>query len=93
MRVFFASAANIHAKTKGEMQTPIHYAAKNDAGQALKMLLKLEANMEDRDYKNRTPLQVAAELGRINVFLLTTMSLISWKNYNLVFVDIYCRSF
>jgi ankyrin repeat protein len=51
--------------TKGEMQTPVHYAAKNDAGKALKILLKLGGSMEGRDYKNRTPLQIAAELGMI----------------------------
>ena len=41
----------------------MHYAAKNDAVNSLKMLLKLNANVSDRDFKNRTPLQIAAELG------------------------------
>ncbi len=59
----FFILANLHARTFGEFQTPTHYAAKNDATQSLKMLLKLGGNVHDRDYKNRTALQVAAELG------------------------------
>ena len=50
--------ASIHARTFEENQTPIHYAAKNDACQSLEILLKRGANMEDKDYKDRTPLQV-----------------------------------
>ena len=42
----------------------MHYAAKNDADNALKMLIKLGADVNCRDYKQRTPLQVAAELGK-----------------------------
>ena len=55
--------ADLHACTYGEEQTPTHYAAKNDAAKSLKVLLKLGGGMEDRDFKQRTPLQVAAELG------------------------------
>lgn len=50
--------ASIGSITYGEEQTPLHYAAKNDATQSLRMLLKYGANIEDRDYKERTPLQV-----------------------------------
>ena len=28
--------------------------------------------MEDRDYKDRTPLQVAAELGKVIIYCITT---------------------
>ena len=42
----------------------MHYAAKNDADSALKMLVKIGAEVNCRDYKERTPLQVAAELGK-----------------------------
>ena len=56
--------ADLHACTKEENQTPTHYAAKNDAAKSLRVLLKQGGRMEDRDYKDRTPLQVAAELGK-----------------------------
>eukprot|EP00794_Sanderia_malayensis_P005153 gene5153-5803_t len=56
--------ADINARTKGENQTPIHYAAKNDACNALTALIDKGASLDDRDYKGRTPLQVAAELDR-----------------------------
>ena len=62
---FIFLTADLHACTTGENQTPTHYAAKNDAAKVLKVLLKLGGRTEDRDYKQRTPLQVAAELGRI----------------------------
>lgn len=60
----FEHGADLKACTKGENQTPVHYAAKNDADNALKMLIKLGADVNCRDYKQRTPLQVAAELDR-----------------------------
>ncbi|XP_032236009.2 transient receptor potential cation channel subfamily A member 1 isoform X2 [Nematostella vectensis] len=60
----FQNGADLEAKTTGEQQTPTHYAAKNDATKSLKVLIKLGGNMDDRDYKGRTPLQVAAELDR-----------------------------
>ena len=56
-------AAKIDARTRGENQTPIHYAAKNNAIDALKVLIKLGADIGAKDYKNRTPLFVAAETG------------------------------
>lgn len=52
------NGADVHAKTAGELQTPTHFAARNDAVSSLKMLLKFGAKMDDRDYKERTPLQV-----------------------------------
>jgi len=58
------NGADIHAKTCKENQTPMHYAAKNDAINSLKMLMNLNADPNSRDFKNRTPLQVAAELDR-----------------------------
>ena len=50
--------ASIGTGTSGENQTPLHYAAKNDATHSLKTLLKYGADIDDRDYKERTPLQV-----------------------------------
>lgn len=64
--------AKINQKTKGEGQTPIHYAARNNAVATLKILIKLGASITDRDYKSRTPLYVAAENGEnlLNMILL-----------------------
>ena len=46
------------------MQTPLHYAAKNDACFSLKALIKAECDYKNvRDYKGRTPIHLAAELG------------------------------
>lgn len=56
--------ADIHAKTGKELQTPIHFAARNDATSSLKMLMKCGACITDKDFKQRTALQVAAELDR-----------------------------
>lgn len=55
--------ADLDACTFEENQTPIHYAAKNDAAAALKILINIGADVNCRDYKQRTPLYVAAELG------------------------------
>lgn len=50
--------ADIHLRTFGENQTPVHYAAKNDACSSLMTLLRSGASIDDRDFKERTPLQV-----------------------------------
>ena len=42
----------------------MHYAAKNNATQSLKIMLRLGARINERDYKRRTPLFVAAEAAR-----------------------------
>ena len=55
--------ANVSANTIGELQTPMHYAAKNNATASLKVMLRLGALINERDYKRRTPLFVAAETG------------------------------
>ena len=56
--------AKLHAKTMGELQTPMHYAARNNAVESLKCLMKLGGKVSDRDYKDRTPLFLAAEQGK-----------------------------
>ena len=53
------NGGDIHIKTKGEEQTAIHYAAKNDAVNSIQMLLGHRANIDARDSRNRTPLQVS----------------------------------
>ena len=42
----------------------MHYAAKNNATQSLKIMLRLGGRINDRDYKRRTPLFVSAETGK-----------------------------
>lgn len=51
--------ADIDARSTGELQAPIHYAAKNGAVQSLKLLLGYEAHIDSLDYRQRTPLQVS----------------------------------
>ena len=62
LRSLFLSA-NVRAKTSGELQSPVHYAAKFNAVGSLKVLMDNHADVNDRDYKRRTPLFVAAEAG------------------------------
>ena len=71
--IFFL--ANLGSKSQGEEQTPMHYAAKNNAAASLKIMLRLGAHINDRDYKRRTPLFVAAESGIVFIsFLLVIFS-------------------
>ena len=86
--LFFFVIADLHACTAGENQTPTHYAAKNDAAKALKVLLKLGGRMEDRDYKQRTPLQVAAELGMVIYWIKTEKFL----NVCVILLNCSCHS-
>ena len=51
--------ADIDARTIGQFQAPIHFAAKNGAVRSLKMLLGYHANIDSVDYRQRTPLQVS----------------------------------
>jgi ankyrin repeat protein len=48
--------ADIDVRTSGEIQAPIHYAAKNGAAKSLKLLLGYQANIDSLDYRQRTPL-------------------------------------
>ncbi|XP_053189500.1 transient receptor potential channel pyrexia [Scomber japonicus] len=47
-----------------DKQTPLHYAAKNDAVSSIRLLLQAGASVSCTDYKLRTPLQLAANLER-----------------------------
>jgi len=62
--LFIEHEAVLDCQTYGELQTPCHYAARNDALDALKLLHKQGADIEAKDFKLRTPLQIAAELDR-----------------------------
>jgi ankyrin repeat protein len=54
--------ADIDVRTSGEIQAPIHYAAKNGAAKSLKLLLGYQANIDSLDCRQRTPLQVSTFL-------------------------------
>lgn len=58
VRFLIDNGADLHMKTAGEDQTPLHYAARNEANQCVKILLVCGADIDARDYKLRTPLQV-----------------------------------
>ena len=58
VRFLIENGADFHVTTKGELQTPLHFAARNEASQCVKILLAYGASAEARDYKQRTPLQV-----------------------------------
>lgn len=65
IRICTSLGADKEAKTKGEEQTPLFYAARNDATKALAVLIKNSCEYKlNRDYRGRTPLYVAAELGK-----------------------------
>uniref|UniRef100_A0A3Q2ZHQ7 Uncharacterized protein n=1 Tax=Kryptolebias marmoratus TaxID=37003 RepID=A0A3Q2ZHQ7_KRYMA len=55
------------AHTFLDRQTPLHYAAKNDAVGSIKLLLQAGAAISCTDYKNRTPLQLAANMGTADI--------------------------
>lgn len=61
---FIVTAADIEARTLKDQQTPLHFAAKNDAVGGVRMLLQNGADIAVRDYKERTPLQLAANFGK-----------------------------
>ncbi|XP_027863327.1 transient receptor potential cation channel subfamily A member 1 isoform X1 [Xiphophorus couchianus] len=56
--------ADPSARTLLDQQTPLHYAAKNDAVRSIKLLLRAGAAISCTDYKQRTPLQLAASMER-----------------------------
>ncbi|XP_067467009.1 transient receptor potential cation channel subfamily A member 1 [Thunnus thynnus] len=56
--------AELEARTLQDQQTPLHYAAKNDAVSSIRLLLQAGASISCTDYKQRTPLQLAANLER-----------------------------
>lgn len=70
-------SADITAKTYGEEQTPLHYAARYDSVEAMKVLIQGGAMIDSFDFLMRTPLQVASEIGT-HALLLKML----WQNLN-----------
>ena len=58
------NGGNIDAKTNDEQQTPIHYAAKYNAVNSLRVIIENRGHLNNRDYKRRTPIFLAAEMGQ-----------------------------
>ena len=56
--------ANPNIETFADRQTPMHYAAKYNGVDALKVLIKYKGDINKPDEMKRTPLFVAAEYGR-----------------------------
>ncbi|MEQ2231300.1 hypothetical protein ILYODFUR_038085, partial [Ilyodon furcidens] len=56
--------ADPSAQTLLDQQTALHYAAKNDAVRSIRLLLQAGACINCTDYKQRTPLQLAANMER-----------------------------
>ena len=52
------NGANIDARTFGDEQAAIHYAAKSGAVRCLKVLLGYNSNIDSLDANKKTPLQV-----------------------------------
>ena len=56
----------LESRTFYMLQTPLHYAARYDSPASVKKLVEMGARLESRDYRGRTPLLLAAELGRMS---------------------------
>ncbi|CAL8297716.1 unnamed protein product [Merluccius merluccius] len=61
---------DMEARTQQDRQTPLHYAAKSGAVGTIRMLLQAGADISSRDYKDRTPLQLAAVMERSEAALV-----------------------
>uniref|UniRef100_A0A3P9L274 Transient receptor potential channel pyrexia n=1 Tax=Oryzias latipes TaxID=8090 RepID=A0A3P9L274_ORYLA len=64
VQFLISQKADKDARTLLDCQTPLHYAAKNDAVGAIRLLLQAGASSSCTDYKNRTPLHLAANMER-----------------------------
>lgn len=64
VKLLISNGADPNFCTYGEKQTAVHFAAKNDAVDSLRVLIKLGCDKEVRDAKERTPLHTASELDR-----------------------------
>lgn len=70
MELLLARGASITQRTKEQNFTPLLWAAAGGHFQATKSLLEADANVEDRDYADRTALMWAARHGHLNVVKL-----------------------
>ncbi|XP_033737812.1 transient receptor potential cation channel subfamily V member 2-like [Pecten maximus] len=76
--------ANKEARTKGDLQTPIFFAARYNCSEALNCLIDHGCQFDDiQDYKDRYPIQLAAEQDRsITTRLLLKKGARAWMNRN-----------
>ena len=59
----YSFIANVNIRTFNDHQTPLHYAAKYNSVDALKVLVGHGGDIQAQDVMKRTPLFVAAEYG------------------------------
>ncbi|KAJ8359467.1 hypothetical protein SKAU_G00159920 [Synaphobranchus kaupii] len=64
IRFLLEKQANIEAQTIKTKETPLHFATKYNAVGAIRILYEFGAGMNARDYKQRTPLHLAANEDR-----------------------------
>ena len=64
-------SADLEAVTKGERQNALHYAARYGSVDCLKILIENGSRIDSLDFMERTPMQVAAEIGKITLHWLT----------------------
>uniref|UniRef100_A0A3Q2CPN1 Transient receptor potential channel pyrexia-like n=1 Tax=Cyprinodon variegatus TaxID=28743 RepID=A0A3Q2CPN1_CYPVA len=64
VRFLLEQKADPGAQTLLDKQTPLHYATKNDAVGSIRLLLQAGASISCTDYRQRTPLQLAAIMER-----------------------------
>ena len=64
--------ARVDVETDSERQTPMHYAAKYNSLATMKLLIKFDGSIIQRDAQNRTVLFLAAEQGMlVSIFIKT----------------------
>ena len=63
VKLLVMNGSDVNMESFKEMQTPVHYAAKYNSIDALKVLIKYQGSITKRDYKDRTALFLAAEKG------------------------------
>lgn len=93
MRHYFKFTANKEAGTKGDQQTPVHFAAKNNSCKSLQVLINQGCEYKTVvDYKGRTPLLLASELGERQYWSFQIYDIIYYICYNvLLFCKFYCK--
>ena len=64
------NGAHVDMETFKEQQSPMHYSAKYNSLDSLKLLMNYSGKITSRDYKGRTPLYLAAEKVMYSFILL-----------------------
>jgi len=73
VRRLLALGASADSRNKGDLQTPLHWAAAKDAYGAIEALVSGGADVEARDVGGWTPLLMAAYRGQVFLSLYVCM--------------------